>query len=197
MRLPYRISRILIRIFLIVCCRFTAVGAENIPKTGGVIIAPNHVSYLDPPTAGSACPRQVVFMAADFLFKAPLLKYWIRGMGCLQITRGGPNRKAIYDAIARLKGGECLCIFPEGTRVGPGQTVRTQAGISLMADKAGVPIVPMAIIGTQPWHRKYFGFLPWYSKITVRIGKPMRYAGENHHEFAEKILNEIRRLRNA
>lgn len=194
--LPYFFSRLLIKIFLIVFYRFTVVGKENIPEAGGFIIAPNHVSYLDPPVTGSALSRQVVFMAVDYLFETPLLKYWIRGMGCLRVTRGVANRKALNEAIERLKGGECVCIFPEGTRVAPGQTTPAQAGIALMADKANVPVVPMAILGTQPWHRTYFGFIPWFSKIRVRIGGPMRYpSGKNHHEFANEILDEIRRLK--
>lgn len=179
------------------------VGSENIPKTGGCIIAPNHVSYLDPPVAGASVGRHVVFMAFEGLYHYPSLKYWIRHMGCIPVFRGTGNRKALMEAVSQLKLGKCVCIFPEGKRVPPGQTGEAQSGIALMAEMADVPVVPMAITGTQPWYRNYFGFLPWFSKINVRIGKPIfgerrsttESRSELHKRFSEKILNEIRRLK--
>lgn len=194
--LPYLFSRGLLKIFLKTFYAFTVLGEENIPKKGGVILAPNHVSYLDPPAAGSACGRPVTFMAKEELFHAPILKYWFRGVGCIPVARGAGNRRVLREAIRRLEMGECVCIFPEGMRVAPGETAPAQAGIAFMADKANVPVVPMAIIGTQPWHRKLFGFFPWFSKVRVRIGAPMVMRGnENHHEFANRILDEIRSLK--
>jgi len=199
----YHFSRSLIILFLKVAFGFRVKGRENVPKTGGFILAPNHTSYLDPPVAGSACPRMVYFLAKEELFTAPLLGTWIRLVGCLPVSRKLGDRHVIRKAVEYLKEGKCVCIFPEGMRVPPGMVKEGEPGVVLMAQMAQVPVVPMAILGTQPWTRKIFGFIPWFSRIEVRIGKPIVFhlkddPKERKAQFKEavdEIMNNIRALK--
>src|SRR5579864_5856909 len=108
------LSRAMIIIVLKIFFGFKVMGRENVPKEGGFILAPNHVSYLDPPVAGSACPRMVYFLAKEDLFKVPLLAQWMRAVGCMSIKYGASDRHVLNEAVNLLKQGKCICIFPEG-----------------------------------------------------------------------------------
>ena len=102
----YRISRFLIFVFLKIVFRLKVIGQENLPKTEGFILAPNHVSYLDPPATGSAVPKRVWFMAKEELFTESALKYWIKAVGCIKVNHGASDRHAIRLAVSLLKKGE-------------------------------------------------------------------------------------------
>ncbi len=116
MNLVYLICKATLFIFLKVFNRLEVIGAENVPSAGGVIIAANHVSYLDPPVIGVSLKRRPVYMAREGLFKIPILGSFIK-MFALPVKRGKPQPSTIKEAIRRLKKGELIVIFPEGSRV--------------------------------------------------------------------------------
>ena len=204
MKKLYSFSRALIKFFFSIFWGFTVEGRDNVPASGGFILAPNHVSFLDPPVVGSACPRKVYFLAKIELFSVPLLSPWMKGVGVIPLHHSVQDRTSIKKAVELLKNGECVCIFPEGGRVPPGEKKRAEPGIAFIAKLAGVPIVPAAILGTQPWHRKIFGVISWFSHLKVRFGKPLKFdfnqetkerEREVLQEIADKILEEIRKLK--
>ena len=191
-------------------------GQEHVPKTGAFIVAANHVSYLDPPVLGVASPRPLRFMARDTLFRYPGFGQLLRALLVMPLRRGESDVHAIREAVKRLKAGECIGLFPEGTRQLTGRLGQAKAGIGLLANLAGVPVVPAHIQGT-------FAALPpsatWFhpSKIRVAFGPPISYtkaplepvappggpavdAGERrlprgtHQALADAVTAEWRRL---
>lgn len=115
------------------------VGVENIPSTKGVIIAANHISLWDPPLIGTFLPRKINFMAKEELFDIPIIGYIIKRLNAFPVKRGTADRVAIKKAISLLKSGECLGLFPEGTRSKDGKLGEAEAGMALIAIKADVP----------------------------------------------------------
>jgi 1-acyl-sn-glycerol-3-phosphate acyltransferase len=124
-------------------------GRELIPREGPVILIGNHVSYLDPPALGVACPRQVYFMAKVELFRIPLFGYIIGALGAFPVKRGAPDRKAIKRALEILASGKVLGIFPEGTRIMTGELGPAEEGAALLALRTGACLVPAGIRGTR------------------------------------------------
>ena len=202
----YTLSRFLIRLFFKVCIGFKVKGAEHVPEQGGFILAPNHASYMDPPVVGSACPRKVYFMAKSDLFDVPLLGRWMSGVGVISLNLDSPGRSSLKKAVEYLKNGNCVCIFPEGMRVPPGVVKGAEQGVGYLVKMAGVPVVPAAILGTQPCFRKIFGFITWFSPLEVRFGEPISFdfdggkisAAEKHkilQDVGDKILARINELK--
>jgi len=130
-------------------------GLENIPSSGGVIIASNHASYLDPPLM--ACPiknRIVRFMARDTLFDHPVASWLFHRFGVVPLSRDRGDVGAIKTAIQLLKSGECVALFPEGTRTTSGELQAPKGGIGFLIAKAAVPVVPVYISGSYEAYPK-------------------------------------------
>ncbi|MFO7173327.1 MAG: lysophospholipid acyltransferase family protein [Bacillota bacterium] len=142
-------------------------GREHVPGEGPAILFANHLSWHDIPLLAIAAPRPIRFMAKAELFRPPLVGAVLRFFGAFPVRRGAADRQAIREALAALAAGELLGIFPEGTRVRPGQTGRAEPGVAYLAWKSGAPVVPAAISGTP----RLFG------RVTVRIGPPIRLEG--------------------
>lgn len=145
----YGVARMVIGFFLRCYFRQEVDGAEKVPPSGGFVLAANHASYLDPPALGVACPRPVHFMAKSELFKVPVLGAVLPEVGAFPVHRGAADRKAIRHALEILAGGGVVGVFPEGTRSRTGELLAPQGGAALLALKAGVPVVPAAIWGTN------------------------------------------------
>jgi 1-acyl-sn-glycerol-3-phosphate acyltransferase len=124
-------------------------GRENIPRDGGLIVASNHISYWDPPMISSALPREVHFLAKEELFSVPLLGGLIRSLNSIPIRRGAADLSGLSRAIAALKAGGGLLLFPEGSRMRDGELHPPRPGVGLMAVQADVPIVPCYISGSN------------------------------------------------
>jgi len=152
-------------------------GAENFPKTGGFILAGNHVSYLDPALLWACVPRPTHFFAKQELFDTPVLGWLFSRVYVLPINRGSADRVAIQRATDLLAYGEPVGIFPEGTRQVPGTTADTpadaHAGVAFIAMRAGVPVVPVGIAGTELALPKGAKF-PRFPRVTIRYGEPVR-----------------------
>ena len=149
-------------------------GRENVPRTGGVLVTPNHISDADPTAIGLALPRSSYFMAKEELFQMPLLGPFIRMMHGFPVKRYSADRSALRLAEQLLKKGEAVVIFPEGKLSEDGQIQELLPGVLLIAQRAGVPILPTVIEGTDAL-MPYGKVLPRpaHRRILVRFGTPV------------------------
>lgn len=171
----YRITAFVLFCIFKVWNRIELHGAEHLPKKPlGYILASNHASFLDPPVLGGRIPRQLVFMAKEYLFRVPVLGTLITWLGALPI-KGDDEFKTMRTVIRALKGGRPVVIFPEGTRATGREFLEPEPGVAFLAHAAGVPIVPCYIEGTaQAWPRGRKIFRP--AKIKVFVGAPIPIA---------------------
>lgn len=184
----YSVVKMLLYYFFKVVFRYKIIGAHHIPATGGAIIATNHISLWDPPVVGTGSIRHIHFMAKEELFSIPVFKWIITKLNAFPVRRGAADRTAIRYAINLLKNGEILGLFPEGTRSKTGELGKPEPGIAMIALKAGVPIIPAAIIGTNKI-LKDGCILP---QFIVKFGKPIIISEEkSDKEVMEKIGNTI------
>lgn len=147
-------------------------GADNIPKSGPVLIVANHASDFDPPIVSSCVRRPVSYMAKQELFKVPVLAPAIRAYGAYPVQRGGSARGAIRAALEQLDQGWAVGVFLQGTRTPDGRIPQPKLGAAMIAAKAQVPLVPVSLWGTHrilPRGAKFPKPLP----VTVRIGPPI------------------------
>ncbi|MFW6107509.1 MAG: lysophospholipid acyltransferase family protein [bacterium] len=147
-------------------------GAGHVAREGGVVLASNHASFLDPPAVGLGLPRPIWYMARASLFRVPGFRQLIEALNALPIERGGADRRAVRRAVELLRGGGALLVFPEGTRSRDGRVGRFGAGFAMMAARAGVPVVPVALAGTfEAWPRHRA--LPRAGRVAVAFGEPV------------------------
>lgn len=172
-------------------------GKDNIPAEGGVIIASNHISYLDPPLLCAALPRRATFMARQGLFKIPLLRWFIKHYA-FPVDREKTLPSTIKEAVKRLKSGELLVMFPEGRRSETGELLEGKRGIGMVVSISKVPVIPTLIIGSDKalpvdakWLRR--------ARISVIFGKPTapyEEKGSNIYEtISQKIMYAIGELK--
>ncbi len=140
-------------------------GEENMPTHKGYILASNHVSNIDPLFIGIACKKNVRFMAKVELFKNPILRAILNGVGTFPVSRGTGDHSAIDKAIQVVKSGDVLGIFPEGTRSKDGKLGRAKSGAVVVAAKTGGDIVPVGI--------KHGEKTLWRRNVDVYYGKPI------------------------
>jgi 1-acyl-sn-glycerol-3-phosphate acyltransferase len=187
----YRGSRGLCRIIIRALYGFRAIQSANVPATGAVIVACNHVSYLDPVVLGIGFTRPVTYLAKKELFAIPVLGPIIRGLGVYPLDREAGGVAAVRAALRALKEGRCVGIFPEGTRNLTGE-VEGKGGAALLGALSGAPVVPAAISGTRrarPFH-----------PIRVIYGEPVivkrqrKADGDDLEKWTEEIMRRIRAL---
>jgi 1-acyl-sn-glycerol-3-phosphate acyltransferase len=146
-------------------------GTKNVPLEGGLVVAANHRSYLDPPLLGTWFPRTVHFMAKQELFKIFIFGRLIHAVHAFPVDRDRADLGSIRQALRILKGGDVVGIFPEGTRNISGEA-QARGGAVLLAATAHCPIVPVALVNTQYAIRRLRA-----SKVEVRIGEPIVLQG--------------------
>lgn len=127
---------------------------QNLPAEGPVVVVANHASTLDPLALGVACPRAVYFMAKEELFRNPVSAFFLRALHAFPVVRGQADREAYRMSMEVLKNGCVLGIFPEGTRSKTGGLLRAHPGAARFSLQTGSPVVPAAVVGTFPGHRK-------------------------------------------
>jgi 1-acyl-sn-glycerol-3-phosphate acyltransferase len=180
----YDLARALVRCVMRVLWRARAYGTDRVPLAGPLIVACNHVSYLDPPGMGCFCPRRISYMAKKELFAIPLLGPLIRALGAYPVDREGSATAAIKRSLEVLRSGGAVGIFPEGTRNRDG-SVRPQTGVALLASLAGAPVVPAVIVGSDRATR--------LGKIKVAFGAPLALPadGKATHEDLAKFTADV------
>lgn len=171
--------------------RFDIRGLEKFPKTGGVLICANHIHALDPPVVGITAPRDVHFMAKEELFTAPILKTILPKIYAFPVKRGMSDRDALRKAIAVLKSGNVMGLFPEGTRSKTGELGKGFSGAGFFALKGEAAVVPCAIIG--PYKA--------FKRVKVVYGEPIdmqpyRERKASADEVTQVIMAHIQQLIN-
>ena len=166
MSIQYRVARIIIRIWLKICGH-KVIGAENIPQSGAMIIAPTHNSYADPVILGATFPFQIFYMAKSDFSQNAFIRWFFGFMGAVFLKRGEADIMALKKALRMLKSNQSVGIFPEGTRFHPLPVGELKNGAAFIAYKANVPLVPVAIM--NPKH--IFKF--WKRDMKTLIGEPI------------------------
>ena len=155
--------------------RLEVIGRDHLPRTGGVLVAGNHVSYLDIPMLGCALERPADFMGKIELFRNPIAGWVYRRLGGFPIRRGGMTKEALSEATRRLKAGHVVVIYPEGKINASGELLPPKLGIGLVVARAGVPVLPVYVVGTDDaMPRNSWWIRP--RPVTVLIGKPLTFA---------------------
>jgi len=171
-RVWYEVVRAFLWLVGLVCFRVRCGGRENVPATGGVLILGNHQSLLDPPLMGMVIPREINYVARDTLFDNKLLAPFIRSVNAIPIDREGLGLAGLKETLRRLKRGEMVILFPEGTRTPNGEMQPLKPGFSALVKRTGACILPMAIEGSyQAWPRRQP--IPLPNLIQIEIGKPI------------------------
>ena len=148
----YRFIRNALFIAYKLCFRFKYFGSDNVPgeqDSRGVILAPNHASYLDPPLTGISLKRRVTYLAKAYLFDNFFVGFVLRSIGAYPIkTESGNDFRSVRDLVRLLKQGHCVTVFPEGTRSETGEFGEPESGIGFLAMKSGAWVVPVYIKGS-------------------------------------------------
>ena len=177
--------------------RLQAKGVENIPRRGGFILASNHVSYLDPVVVGVSCPRKLNYMARHDLFTIPIFGAFLRQLRSFPVKRGTSDIASIKQGLKYLKQAGGLLVFPEGGRSLDSSLMKPEPGISLIAAKSNVPVIPVFVKGTEKALSRNARYIRLV-KIYVYFGKPLYFKNQanrvNYQNFANKIMQEIKGL---
>ncbi|HUS81505.1 MAG TPA: lysophospholipid acyltransferase family protein [Armatimonadota bacterium] len=167
----YRFAQYSLRCFFTVNGGWRVIGRERVPSEGGAVIASNHLSFLDPPAVGAALRRRTYYFAKSELF-VPVFGAIIRKCYAFPVERGGADTGATRAAIELLRAGELMVMFPEGTRSHDGELHELNLGAPLLASRAGVPIIPAAVWGTDrvlPVGARFFHRGP----VCISFGEPI------------------------
>jgi 1-acyl-sn-glycerol-3-phosphate acyltransferase len=170
--LLYWLVRAILVPFFRLYFRLDRIGRAHIPSEGPVLLAANHRSFLDPFVIGTLTRRPVYYMAKRELFERPWQAWILGSLGAFPIDRGAGDEHAMSTARALLERGDCVVIFPEGTRVRTGPLGHPHRGVGRLALQAGVPVVPVAVMGSEDVRR---GWRIRPRKVTLRCGRPLRF----------------------
>jgi len=199
----YGVCHYALRVMFDMFFRGEVVGLENLPRTGGFLLAANHASYLDPTLIGCQISRQIAYFARKTLWKGGVSSWWLDSVGVIPVDRdGGQDVGAIKRVLKALKAERGLILFPEGTRTVDGNLQPAKPGVGFMAVKTQVPVVPVRIFGSFEAFGKSRG-LHLGTPVTVVFGQPLppsfyddpKAGKERSQRASEKIMAEIARLR--
>jgi 1-acyl-sn-glycerol-3-phosphate acyltransferase len=186
----YPLVRAIVTPICLLLYRTRAIGVRNVPKSGPLILAPNHFSQMDHFFTGLYLRRQVRFMAKSQLFGPPVLTYIYKHGGVFPVRRGHRDEEAFKTVSTILERGEMLLVYAEGGRSRDGRLGDVKPGIGRIALESGAPIVPVAIHGSESVRRwKRFRF----PKVTVQFGEPISFPVE-HSPDRERQLEVSREI---
>jgi 1-acyl-sn-glycerol-3-phosphate acyltransferase len=180
---------------------FKVVGVENVPRTGPLIICPNHSGTLDPPMVPAFVPRNDTWsMAKSEYFRGGIVEFLFRCYHAFPVVRHTADRTAVKFSFDLLKEGRGLIMFPEGTRVESGVLAEPEPGAGFIAQKSGCPVLPVALTGTRECLPKG-AWWPRRVPVTLTFGRPFLILQKrpdgtrvSHKEAAEAIMVEIATL---
>ena len=184
----YYVVKAICWLILKIFWRMEIIGIENLPQSGGLIIASNHVSYLDPAVLTASFNRKIYFLTKKEVFKNNFISFLLKNMNALPIDRGKVDMLAFKKAINILREEKVLGIFPEGTRSSNGELQELKLGTIKIAIKTGVPILPAGIIGTHKIYPRGIKFpILFKHKIIVKYGA-LQYL--NKLKYRDKIYQK-------
>jgi 1-acyl-sn-glycerol-3-phosphate acyltransferase len=189
----YALCQIVCWAVCLVLFRYRVIRLARLPRTGPVLLAVNHQSYVDPVLAGSAMPRPVHFMARRTLFVGAFGRL-IRSVYAFPVDRDRADLQAVREAMALLGRGRCLLIFPEGTRTKDGRLGPMRSGFGMLARRSGAPIVPVYIDGAfRAWPRQRL--LPRPRTIRIWLGEPIRVSRtEDERSVVQRVGDALHAL---
>lgn len=186
------------KLFFYSITRLQVEGTGNVPRSGPLIVAANHLSTADPPLLGAVFPRCITYMAKDELFNSPSA-FLIRALGAFSARKFGKSGMALRQALRMLDEGKVLGVFPEGKRSPERRMGEGEIGVGFIALRAGVPVVPVGISGSEYLEGKRSIFRR--PAVTVTIGQPLSFAKtrsklsrEQLRETTVTIMQGIARL---
>ncbi len=189
--LPWEVSRWIFHSYfrLFHAIRYRCV--KNLPDHGPLILAPNHVSYYDPPLIGTGIPFRARFMTWDALFRIPVFSWLMACYGAFPVKVKAADKGAIAQSLRMLHGGECLVLFPEGERTPDGNLCDFEQGAVRLALQTGAPIVPVTITGGfEAWPRTRL--LPrWFRPMTVKYHPPIPVDTSGTRDEIRRRIPEI------
>ena len=165
-------------------------GSYRVPKEGGVLILSTHQADVDPIAVQLATSRTVYFMAKSELFSMPVLGKVIRWFAAFPVRRGEPDRQSIKTAVALLKRGEAVCVYPEGELSQTGDILPLKPGVVLIMRMAGVPVICLGLNGTR--RIMPYGSLiprPAFRTVKVNWGEPRTF---DKKDDVEKVLGWVK-----
>ncbi len=194
----YNLAKLLARLFF----SYRVVHPERIPEEGPLIIAVNHSSYVDPPLAGICSRRAVYYLARKNLLEWPFFGPLFPDMNVIPVERDGNDMSALREVIKKVREGNGVVLFPEGTRSRDGALQPARAGIGLVIAKTRATVLPMRIFGAFEAFPKG-SKLPHLRPITVVIGEPIRFAPEEiepttretYQRLSDRVMESIAALR--
>lgn len=193
----YTFVRILVSLPTLLIYRVRAIGRQNVPKDGALILAPNHFSQMDHFFIGLYLRRKIRFMAKSQMFGPPVLTYVYKHGGVIPIRRGMHDEKAFETAFEVLGQDEMLLIYAEGGRSRSGELGEPKPGVGRLALESGAPVVPVAVHGSakvRRWKRLRF------PKVTIQYGEPLSFPVERspsrdrQQEVAAEIFGHVREM---
>jgi 1-acyl-sn-glycerol-3-phosphate acyltransferase len=193
----YTFVRLLVSLPTLLIWRVRAIGRENVPKDGPLILAPNHFSQMDHFFIGLYLRRKIRFMAKSQMFGPPLLTYVYKHGGVIPVRRGHHDEEAFTTAFTVLDQEGMLLIYAEGGRSRSGELGEPKPGVGRLALESGAPVVPIAIFGSaavRRWKRLRF------PRVTVEYGEPLSFpkeespSRERQLEVATEVFNRVREM---
>ena len=196
-RMWYGVAKSMVRVSVSIAFRTRYSGSANVPRTGGALLVSNHQSHLDPMLVGMGSRRRMNYVARKTLFQFGPFGWLLRSVDAIPIDRDGFGLGGIKESLRRLKNGEMVLIFPEGTRSADGEIAPFRPGFTTLAVRSGAAILPAAVDGAfQVWPRsKKF---PGLGRIRVHYGKMMTpddIAGRSDRELVAEVERRVRECR--
>ena len=193
----YDLVRVVLTPITLFFFRCRAIGVENVPLTGKLIVTPNHFSQMDHFLAAVYLRRKVQFMAKSQLFGNPILNWIFKGGGVFPVRRGYNDQEAIKTAHLVLENGRTVLMYAEGGRSRSGDLGEPKRGVGKLAIESGAPVVPVAIHGSahiRGWKRLHF------PKVTVQYAEPITFpvnadpTREEQQAAANQVFDQVRAM---
>ena len=207
MNFSYRLGWLFFRSLYTVYFRWRVFNADRVPVTGGVILAANHASFIDPPLVGSALFRPINYLARETLFRYPGVGALLRSWNAVPVNRDGGGAAGLKAILDRLLAGGGIILFPEGTRTLDGKLQPARSGVGLTVIKSVAPVVPVRVFGSFEAYGRHLK-IPRPRRVVVKFGKPLDFAALRaeaktcdkarlkaiYQQVADEIMGEIGKL---
>ena len=174
MNFSYRLGWLFFRALYTVYFRWRVCNAERVPARGGVILAANHASFIDPPLVGAALHRPINYLARESLFRYPGMGALLRSWQAVPVNREGGGAAGLKAILDRLLAGGGIILFPEGTRTQDGRLQPARSGVGLTVIKSAAPVVPARVFGSFEAYGRHMK-IPHPHRVVVKFGQPMDF----------------------